>query len=108
MIPNNWWNIQNLKETERIPTLTRMLKDFYNILNKGIVPVDNFRGAYLTCVFTATDTNTAFKHGLSFVPQNYFVVGTSVAMSIYDGNSNDSSFVNLKSTVAGTARIFVF
>ncbi len=108
MIPSNLWNIQNVKEPERIQTITRMLKDFYNILNKGIVPVDNFRGAYITCVFTDADTNTSFRHGLSFVPQNYFILGTNVPMSIYDGNANDSSFVNLKSTVAGMARVFVF
>lgn len=107
MIPQNLWNIQNTKEDQQTVTLTRFLKDVYTILNKGISPRDNFRGTILTCNFTSVDTAISFKHGLAFAPTDFIVTGPSVNMVVYEFSSNNS-FVTLKSSAIGTARILVF
>lgn len=109
MTPRNWWNVQNFEDDKKWPNLALFLKDIYNILVKGITPQDNFRGALLEVDFEDADTDTKIRHGLSFVPSNYFVVGLSVAMTIYDGDTaNNADNIYLKSSAIGTARIFVF
>lgn len=108
MSPRNWWNVQEVDESKRWSNLTLFLKDVYNILLKGITPLDNFRGSLLEVNFTAANTDTEIRHGLQFIPSNYFVVGMSAAMSIYDGSSPDKTFFYLKSSAVGTARVFIF
>lgn len=110
MIPRNWWNLSNVDQAKQIETATLFLKDVYNILNKGIILTDNFRGALLSVTFTALNSNTAVSHQLPFAPQNYFIVGLSADMRIYDGATiNNGSFVNFRCAgTTGSARIFVF
>lgn len=109
MVPRNWWNVENVDEAKRWSSATLFLKDVYNILLKGITPTDNFRGALFTVEFTAADTDVQIRHGLQFVPQNYFVVGCSAAMNIYDGSeSATNTYFYLRSSAIGTARIFLF
>lgn len=107
MIPESLWNIENTKEEQRIVTLTRFLKQVYTILNRGINPQDNFRGAILNCEFTSADTSIIFKHNLSFTPQYYLVAGISVNMVIYEFVANNVN-ISLKSSAVGTAQILVF
>ncbi len=110
MTPRNWWNIQNMAEEKRIDATTLMLRDFYNILNKGFIPTDNMRGTLLTVTFTSLNTNTQAQHGLDFIPSNYYVVGLSADMRVYDGSTDNSkNFVNFRCAgTTGTARLFVF
>ena len=118
-VPRNWWNIANVavNETEndekvkkQLEAATLFLKDVYNILNKGIIPTDNMRGALLSVTFTALNSNTSIKHGLNFVPSNYFVVGTSGDMRVYDGVTlNDLTYANFRvAGTTGSARVFLF
>jgi predicted secreted protein len=63
----------------------------------------------VTVSFTAADTDVEIRHGLGFVPQNYFVVGCSAAMNVYDGSEDATSkFYYLRSDAIGTARVFLF
>ena len=107
MIPQNLWNIQNIKEDQRIVSLTRMLKDIYSILNKGIVPSDNIRAAFLEFNFTTANTDTSVKHGLAFTPLSFIVTRLDNNMVIYDLTSDDTR-VTLKSSAVGTAKIMFF
>lgn len=109
MVPRNWWNVENVEDPKRWASLTIFLKDVYNILLKGITPTDNFRGTLVEVEFAAANTDTQIRHGLSFLPQNYFVVGTSAAMSIYDGSEDTTGvYIYLRSSAIGTARVFLF
>lgn len=107
MIPQNLWNMQNIKEDQRIVALTRILKDFYNILSRGIVPEDNIRAAFLEFNFTLANTNTSLKHGLAFKPSSFIVTRLDNNMVIY-GLTSDDSIVTLKSSAVGTAKIMFF
>lgn len=109
--PRNYWNVQNIEDQkQKDEALTLFLKDVYNILNKGITPSDNFRGALLEFTFTALNTNVAVKHGLNFVPRNYLLCGQDSPMIIYDGSrDNDLTYVYLRAGgTTGIARVFVF
>ena len=106
----NWWNIIQISdEEERSRATTLFLKDLYNILNKGFTLDDNAKGALIEVSFTATNTDTQIRHQLDFVPSNYLVCGSSVAMQVYDGSATtDRTYVYLRSTAIGTARVFIF
>lgn len=108
-LPRNWWNIQNISDpAEQIAAIALCLKDLQSILNKNIAVSENLKGAIISVTFSAANTNTQARHGLSFTPSNYIVVGLSASMVIYDGNENTDKIVNFKSSATGTARIFVF
>ena len=109
MIPRNWWNVISRSEADQAQAITLFLKDVYNILNRGILLKDNVKGALLGVTFSTANADIEIRHGLDFVPSNYIVVGTSAAMSIYDGvTSGDRSFFYLRSSAVGTARVFIF
>lgn len=110
MIPRAGYNIETVEETEQIKAISIFLKDVYSILNHGIIPSDNFRGALLTFTFTALNTDTSVAHGLDFVPQNYFVVGLSADMRVYDGTTlSTKSNITLRCAgTTGVARIIAF
>lgn len=78
-------------------------------LNGNLSFSDNLNAKLLTVTFTAANADVATIHGLGRVPAGYFVVGRTAAMIVYDGSStNTSSLLYLRSSVAGTARIWVY
>jgi hypothetical protein len=116
MIPQGYWNIENIKENEdpeplkdRWKYLSIQLKSYYDLLNRGLRFSDNFNSKVLSAEFTLADTDTVFTHGLGFTPTGYITIGLSVAMIVYngDGTWNNTDIV-LKSDVVGTATILVF
>lgn len=109
-VPRNWWNVQNIEQSKQMEAITLFNKDVYNILNKGFIPSENMRGTLLNVTFSGLNTNTQAQHGLDFVPLNYWVVGLSADIRVYDGSiSNDKIFVNFRCAgTTGSARIFVF
>lgn len=107
--PNNWWNIQNLQDSEKWSSLSLFLKDIYNILNKGFIPSDNMRGSLKEVTFTAADTDTEVEHGLNYSPQYYLVFNRNGGFIVYSGVSvTTNRFIYLRATDTGTARIFIF
>jgi len=110
MIPRNWWNVISIAdEKERGQAITLFLKDIYNILNRGVLFKDNVKGALLEVTFGAADTEVEVRHGLDFVPNNYLLVGSTAALSLYDGvTENDKTFCYIRSNATGTARVFFF
>lgn len=110
MKPRNWWNIENQTDTEtKDKATTLFLKDAYNILSKGITLSDNVKGVLLEVEFTVANTEVKIRHGLDFVPTNYLLCGSDVALSIYDGaTAADKTYFYLRSSAAGNARVFIF
>lgn len=110
MIPRSGYNIENIDKDTQIKAISIFLKDAYSILNHGVIPTDNFRGALLSFIFSALNTDTSVPHGLDFSPQNYFVVGLSADMRIYDGSIlSTRNVLTLKCAGStGSARIFAF
>ncbi len=110
MSPRNWWNIDNITEPEnKLKAIGNFLKDVYSILNKNVSFADNVRGAMITVTFGAANVDKQIRHGLDFVPTNYWAVKSSVAMNVYDGSVDpDKTYIYLKSDAVGTADIFLF
>jgi hypothetical protein len=109
MIPKNWWNIENATDEQRWKAIGLFLRDTYQILNHGWTFQDNARGTIIEVTFKVANVEERVRHGLEYVPQNYIVVGASVALIVYDGlTASDRTFFYLRSSQAGTARIFLF
>ena len=105
----NFWNVENAKGDDRWQALVLFCKDVYNILNKGFTLSDNAKGTLLEIVIPAANTNVQVRHGLDIVPQNYILVGSLAATSVYDGTqANDKTYFNIRSSVATTVRLFIF
>lgn len=110
MIPQIFYNIENIKEDEqRWQYLSVQLKSYYDLLNRGLGFTDNFNSRTISATFAAINTNTSFEHGLGFTPTGYIPIGYTAAMSLYDGSTawNKTNIV-LKSDAVGVARILVF
>src|SRR4051812_41670603 len=110
MSPRNWWNIENIVEPDaKLKAIAIFLKDVYGILNRNVSFADNIHGAKLSATFVAANVDLQIRHGLDFVPTNYILVKSSVAMSVYDGSVGaDKNYIYLKANAAGVAEIFLF
>ena len=110
MIPNNFWNLDRVKiEDKQFKSqLSLILKDFYNILNRGFIFQDNFRGTLMNVTLAVGEN--ALVHNLQFVANNYILAGSSVAnQSLYDSttvNTKTTTYINAAQN--GQARILVF
>lgn len=70
----------------------------------------NFSCKILDVAFTAQDTEQAIPHGLGRVPNGYFMVGSDLATTVYDGDSSDDGTnIYLKSTqITTSTRLVVY
>lgn len=102
-------DIDKLKAEEVQKYVALYLDQVTNLVNGNLSFADNFNAKLLTVTFSAANTDVASIHGLGRVPSGYFLVGSTAAMSIYDGASaNTSSLLYLRSNATGTARLVVF
>ena len=110
MKPKNYWNIENAKnDEEKLSAITLALKDISLILSNGASLKDNFKGAFLEVEFPAANADVAIRHGLDFVPTNYICSGKDSSFHIYDGSSSaDKTFIYLRASATGNARLFIF
>lgn len=109
MIPNNFWNIDRVTDEKQFKSqLSLILKDFYNILNRGIIFGDNNRCAIINQAVVVGENQ--ITHNLGYTANNYILTGSSVAnQSLYDGTtSNTKSTIYLNATQAGSVRLLIF
>lgn len=85
--------------------LTQVVEAFNNNLSFD----ENFNAKTLSITFGTANVEVASIHGLGRVPSGYFLIGSNVAMSIYDGASaNSASLLYLRASASGVGRILVF
>lgn len=97
-------------EPDQLPRFTqKALENIASILNNGVLFSDNFNAKTLTFTFSAANIETAVIHGLGRVPTGYIQVGSSAALTVYDGASaNTSSLLYLRASALGTGRVLVY
>lgn len=84
------------------------LSQVTTMTSNGLNFTENFDGKTLTITFSAANVDVAGIHGLGRAPNGYIVLGTTAAMSIYDGASaNTAQLIYFRSSAVGTARILV-
>jgi len=95
---------------EDLPRWTSIcLEAIISTINGKLDFQTNFNAKTVAVTFSAPSVDTAFIHGLGRVPQGYIVVGSTAAMSVYDGSgAGTESLLYLRSSAAGTARILVY
>ena len=80
------------------------------IINKGLNFQDNFGMQIISAVFGSANADGSYSINIGKQATGYIVIGTTVAMSVYDGTSWNSSQsqITLRSSAIGTARLLVF
>lgn len=101
--------LSNLKTIEDLTRYTSAFaSEVGQIVNSNLTFNDNFLAVTLSFVFTASSTTVGIQHGLGKIPSGYIVIGTDAAMSVFDGNQeNTASTIFLQASAAGTARVLV-
>lgn len=100
-------SVGEISQVARFTTL--FIENATNVINGNIEFGDNIKSQKVSVVFSTANVEVQVSHGLGRVAQGYFLVGSTVAMSLYDGTtSNTAVNLYLKSSVAGTAQVMVF
>lgn len=77
--------------------------------NGGLDLADNVRGKVANITFLTANQETKIDHNLGYKPKGYFLIGSTAALSIYDGlNGSTEKSTYLKSSAVGSARILFF
>lgn len=91
------------------PFLTRLCNELIKIINGNITISDNVAPYLVDVVFPAANTEVSVPHVLRFEPSGYLKVGSSAAMTIYNGlTANTADRIYLRSSAIGTAKIWIF
>ena len=89
--------------------VTYILVQIQNVINGQIEFGVNIKSNLLDANFIVANQELAIQHGLRQIPKGYFLSGSNVATSIYDGDSNwTETNIYLKSSVVANTRITVF
>lgn len=100
-------NIADLEDFIKWSSIQNKL--IVTIINGQLTFGDNIAAKIVSFTFPTANADAVINHTLSTVPRGYILIGSDVAMSLYDGTqpSNDNQ-ITLKSSAAGTARILFF
>lgn len=104
---------QSVSNTETFEDLRKysaqVLDQLVTAVNGKISLSENLDSAIVTVTFNGANQTVAAQHTLGRVATNYILVGSSVAMDIFDGNKdNENNVLYIQSNAAGTARVMVF
>jgi hypothetical protein len=103
-------DISNVADVDQVKRfVTQFQINCKEVVNGNIDFTDNCRTALVSVTFTATNTNTSVSHGLGRVPRGFILVGSSVAMNVYNGSgTTDGTSLSVKADATGTASLLVF
>lgn len=102
-------DVSNVTDDDLRRFLTAFNNQVTQVMNGNIEFNDNTKSQKISVTFPTANAEVLISHGLARVPNGYILVGASVAMSLYDGDSsNTDKVLYLKSNAAGTAQIMVF
>lgn len=80
-----------------------------SVVNGQVQFSDNIKSQIIEVNFNVADTELPVKHGLGIVATGYFKIGSSAAMSLYDGlQASTVDTVYIRSSAVGIARVMVF
>lgn len=102
-------DIQQVKPDEVARFTDLAFQDIVSTLNGNLDFQTNFNCKILSVTFSAANTQVAISHGLGRIPAGYLQISSSVAASVYNGDSSSSSSVlYLKSSAPATVGLIVF
>lgn len=99
--------VQNIKEL--VPWISQAFRNILIGLNGKLTIFDNVTPDLVTVVFPTANVEVSVPHTLGVIPMGYFPTKKTVSMVIYDGaTTNTENRIYLKSSAAGTAKIWLF
>jgi len=103
-------DLSNLTEISEVTRFgTRILKQLFDALNGNLTVADNFKWDSVSVEFGTADTEVQVVHTLGQVPNGYILAGATVAMSLFDGDTaNTTTELYIKSNAVGTATVLIF
>lgn len=106
---NTGTDFDNIPEQDQIRYISVFGDQVKTALNGNVSFLDNIRGSIQIVSFQATAQDVQINHGLNSLPNGYFLIGSSVPMSIYDGvQRSDRTVIYLRSNAIGAAKVFIF
>lgn len=98
-------NVKGVEEVQRFATI--VLKEIVEVLN-GNVRFDDNLSANIISVNLTGSTQVAVSHGLGRVPLGYIVVKAPSALSVFDGDSeNTTETLYIKSNTSAAISLLV-
>jgi len=86
-----------------------ILVQIQNIINGQLEFGTNLKSSLLSVNFPVADQEVVIDHGLGQLPKGYFLSGSNVATSLYDGTTAwTSTKIYLKASVIANTKITVF
>lgn len=98
--------ITTLPQKEMMRYIEIFLESVKNIVNGNLTANENMLFPFVEVDFTSANTNFVIEHGIGRSPRGYLVISSDSALSVYDGTRpSDSTFIYLRSSAVGKARI---
>lgn len=109
MKPQKAYDLKSIKDPEeKEKTLSIQLKSFFDILDSGIRPGDNFDARIIDHTFVSGEDN-AINHGLQRVPTGYWVLSRDRNNLIWNGDAAwTKETIYLTSDAATVAKLLIF
>jgi len=102
-------NLSNVSQEDLGRFTSQFTEQVKDAINGNLSFADNFKAQTVSVTFDSANAEVQVSHGLKKTPTGYIVVGTSAAMSVYDGSSsNTAELFYVRSSATGTARILLF
>lgn len=110
--PNVPLTISNLKTLDDVIRFNSIVFDeFLRVFSGNISFTDNMFVSRQVVAFTAANTDTVVPHKLGVIPTGYLKVGSTAAMTLYDGQPSSKwteNYIYVRSSALGSATILVF
>lgn len=101
--------LSNLTGDEFCKKCSQFLNDIVTVINGHISLSSNTDSSIQSVTFTAINSQQPIAHKLNRLPVGYIVIGSSVAMKVYnDLTPGDTKNIYVRSDTLGNATIFVF
>lgn len=98
---------RNHEELARFVTI--ILDDIFDQINGRIEFEKNIYARIVSVNFPTANVEVRVPHTLNRVSNGYYLIGSDVAMSLYDGVSiNEVNVLFLRSNQSGNARVLIF
>lgn len=102
-------DVSNVKGDDITRFVSAFLTQIQDIVNGNLSFGDNIKAQVVSANFTAANAQIQIGHTLGKAPIGYILVGSSVAMSLYNGTSaNTDQLLYISSTAVGSASVLVF
>lgn len=102
-------DVSNVKGDDVQRFVSAFLTQTQDAINGNLTFSENIKAKVVSVNFTSANNQVQVSHGLGQTPTGYILVGSSAAMSLYNGTSaNTGELLYIRSSAVGSASVLVF